>query len=944
MQMCVSMMCWGAMFRMSVRVGIVAAAVLMALSLLHASPTLADSGGAGSNGNGGAGGAGNPSGTGVSGTAGDGTSHGGGGGGSGISGGNGAAGGGGGSAGGTGAVTAGGNGGAGVAGGGGGGGAAGGNVTTSTTNGAALNGGTGGSGANGTSSGGGGGGEGGYGAVINGAVTYTNTSTITGGTGGTGGLGGGVSNPLRGGQGGDGGAGVATGVTGATVSNSGTITGGSGNTGGGSSVNGSGNGGAGGSGIQGSSLIITNSTSGTITGGNGGTPGVATGGAPTGANGAGGAAISGNNLTITNAGTLTAGTSGGGTQANAITLTSGTNFLTLQTGSTINGNIAIQAGTLTFNQTSAQTLSNIITGAGAVIQNGTGALTLSGTSTYTGATTVTSGTLNVTGSIATSSLVTVNGGTLSGTGTVGAVTVASGGTFAPGTANTPASSMTVNGAMTFQTGSTYQVYLNPTTASVANVTGGATLAGTVNATFAGGSYITNTYTILTTTTGVTGTFGGLTTSNLPSGFTAAVANAGNNVTLVLTATLGGTTSTGGGTNMPMNQTNVATSLNNYFNGGGTLPPNFVTIFALSGTTLANALAQLTGEVATGAKVGAMSTTTRFMGMMLEPCSDGRSGSGGGCATPSTRQSSELPSQFLMACADVCDANATGTATEQRWTAWGSPYGGFSTANGSSTTGSNNVSSSAYGFAAGMDYRYSPDIILGFGLSGGGTNWSMANSLGTGNSAAAQIGIYGIGRSGPAYLAGGLSFANHFVNTSRNALGDQLNASFNAQSYGGRVEGGYRFNQLLSDSVSLGIAPYVAVQAQDFHTPAYAETDITGLGYGLAYNASDSFDTRTELGVRFDSPMTVGGTPVILRARAAWAHDFVNNPAITATFQALPGASFTVNGASIPTDSALVSLGAEFFLAPRLSAVAKFDGEFSQSSQSYAGNATLRYTF
>jgi uncharacterized protein with beta-barrel porin domain len=930
------------MFQTGVRVGIAAAVALVMLASFNVAPSRADNtGGSGGAGSGGVGATGSATGTGGTGGS---SSSGGGGGGAGATGGAGGAGGG---------ANAGGAGGAsgvnngngaqggsnGVnAGGGGGGGAHGAVVTTTTSNSGAVKGGDGGGGGAGAAAvNGGGGGQGAYGTVVNGAVTYTNTGSgsVTGGNGGSGGAGGAGSS---GGSAGDGGYGVYA-IGGSTVSNAGTITGGNGGNGG-TGTNGGVGGGGGGGIVANSGATITNT--GTIQGGNAGTSGTGAGLS------GGGIGILGSNLSITNSGTIAGGFfADGTTRVDSIIFSSGTNFLTLQTGSTINGNIAIQAGTLTFNQTSAQTLSNVITGAGAVIQNGTGALTLSGTSTYTGATTITSGTLNVTGSIATSSLVTVNGGTLSGTGTVGALTVASGGTFAPGTANTPASAMTVNGALTFQTGSTYQVYLNPTTASVANVTGGATLAGTVNATFAGGSYITKTYTILTTTTGVTGTFGGITTSNLPSGFTASVANSGNNVNLLLTATLGSANSSGGGgggPTMPTNQTNVSTSLNNYFNGGGTLPPNFVSVFALSGTTLAKALAQLTGEVATGAKVGAMSTTTHFMGVMLEPCSDGRSGSGGGCVTPSSRQSSELPSQFLMACADVCDASTTGPATERRWTAWGSPYGGYSTSSGNATTGSNNVSSAAYGFAAGLDYRYSPDIILGFGLSGGGTNWTMANSLGTGNSAAAQIGIYGIGRSGPAYLAGGLSFANHVVNTSRNALGDQLNASFNAQSYGGRVEGGYRFNQLLSDSASLGIAPYVAVQAQDFHTPAYAETDITGLGYGLAYNASDSFDTRTELGARFDSPMTVGGTPVILRARAAWAHDFVNNPAITATFQALPGASFTVNGASIPTDSALVSLGAEFFLAPRLSAVAKFESEFSQPSQSYAGNATLRYTF
>ncbi len=85
-------------------------------------------------------------------------------------------------------------------------------------------------------------------------------------------------------------------------------------------------------------------------------------------------------------------------------------------------------------------------------------------------------------------------------------------------------------------------------------------------------------------------------------------------------------------------------------------------------------------------------------------------------------------------------------------------------------------------------------------------------------------------------------------------------------------------------------------------------------------------------------------PLILRARLAWAHDWVSNPTLDAVFESLPGASFTVNGAPIPQNSALASAGAELFLTPNLTLLAKFDGEFAPGSQTYAGSGTLRYTW
>ena len=38
-----------------------------------------------------------------------------------------------------------------------------------------------------------------------------------------------------------------------------------------------------------------------------------------------------------------------------------------------------------------------------------------------------------------------------------------------------------------------------------------------------------------------------------------------------------------------------------------------------------------------------------------------------------------------------------------------------------------------GIAAGLDYKLSPDTLIGFALAGGGTSWSLAQGLGGGRS-------------------------------------------------------------------------------------------------------------------------------------------------------------------------------------------------------------------
>jgi len=390
------------------------------------------------------------------------------------------------------------------------------------------------------------------------------------------------------------------------------------------------------------------------------------------------------------------------------------------------------------------------------------------------------------------------------------------------------------------------------------------------------------------------------------------------------------------TGLNANQQNVANTLTNYFNSTGGIPAAF---FGVSPA----GLTQLDGEAATGAEHAVFQMMNEFLGLMLDPFVDGRFGAGGTRGSQAIGLAPEeqqfLPADIALAYASVLKAPPPAPFA-RRWTAWGSAYGGSSLTNGNAAVGSNNLTANTYGFAGGMDYHYSPDTIVGFALGGGGTNWGLSTVPGVGRSDAFQAGVYGVTRAGPAYLSGALAFAYHWATSSRAALADQLQANFDGQSYGARLESGYR----IAMAPSWGVTPYGALQAQYFHTPAYSESDLTGGGLGLSYASMNATDMRTELGSRFDDPTLVAGRPLILRASVAWAHDFVSNPSLSAAFQALPGSNFIVNGAPIPHDSALVSAGAKLYLTPKLTMLVKFDGAFAPGSQTYGGSGTLRYVW
>lgn len=87
----------------------------------------------------------------------------------------------------------------------------------------------------------------------------------------------------------------------------------------------------------------------------------------------------------------------------------------------------------------------------------------------------------------------------------------------------------------------------------------------------------------------------------------------------------------------------------------------------------------------------------------------------------------------------------------------------------------------------------------------------------------------------------------------------------------------------------------------------------------------------------DGILTLGG-------RLAWAHDFNPSRNIGATFQALPGASFVVDGAAQASDSALFTASAEKKWLNGWSAAATFEGEFSDVTNSYAGKGVVRYSW
>ena len=448
-----------------------------------------------------------------------------------------------------------------------------------------------------------------------------------------------------------------------------------------------------------------------------------------------------------------------------------------------------------------------------LIKAGTGTLTLSGTNTYTGGTTISAGTLSVNSDISSSSGVTVkSGGILGGTGTVSSTTINSGGALAPGNS---IGTITVSGNLTFNSGSNYNVEFSSSTADRTNVSGTATLAGTVNASYQSGTSISKQYTILNATGGITGTFSALANTNLPSNVSTALSYDANNVYLDLTlsyTTLGG---------LDTNQQNVSDVLTDYFNTRqhpGRLYRSLVERFEPD--------RRRTGRrrAADGFyRCGSVHE------QRIRPCVRQRErqrrrkhGAGGGALGYASRR--KLPRKAREAFAAVTP-RARATEIEKRWGVWAGGYGGNMRVAGDSTTGAHDTTSRVYGVAAGADYRVSPGTRLGFALGGAGSSFSLAGGFGSGKADVFNAAFYGRQAFGASYVAGALGYTWQDASTDRTVTAsgtDVLQASFHPQALTARLEGGHRF-----ETGMVGVTPYAGLQSTTFFMPSYSESATSG---------------------------------------------------------------------------------------------------------------------
>lgn len=628
----------------------------------------------------------------------------------------------------------------------------------------------------------------------------------------------------------------------------------------------------------------------------------------------------------------------------------GTNF----TGTIIN------LGTLIYDRSNAVSWKGIYAGNGEIIKEGTNTLTLTGdSSNYDGLTTVKRGKLIVGDALGNGKLggdVTVSdGATLGGYGTLGSgagslVSIQSGGILSPGNS---IGTLTINGDLTLQAGSFLMTELaGDGSADLVNVTGRANIVGShlvITALDPEVSYQAGQkYNILSAGSLVSGQFADVTSNSAFLTFTLDPEQSLNAFNVALTPK---TTepepnkpepgekpepsplfTTVANTN---NQFATAQALDSLSQTGSSLAL-YNRLLMLSSDEARAAYDNLSGEAYAAAK-GALINQSQFINSAITNRLQQANGSTPTAPVATMNYVSEAKQSQAF------DVVTPQTDTEDLYTGWGYAYGAWSEQDSTSNTG--RMKSSVGGFVTGIDRLVYENWRLGLLAGYSHTSFNVDSRASSGSSDNYTLGAYTgtewqLSNGNALAFSSGLAYTWHQIEMNRSvafpAFGDNLNADYDAGTFQIFGELGYKIR--LPKAV---IEPYANLSYVRLGTDGFDEDGQTAAA--LSMNSDKMSTTFSTLGVRASTGFDLGTIPTTARADIGWRHASGDvNPVSTASF--VGSNAFTVAGAPIAKDAAIIEAGLDFALSKDAILGVSYSGQFGSGAQRNGFNASLKVSF
>ncbi|NLC35433.1 MAG: autotransporter domain-containing protein [Alcaligenaceae bacterium] len=554
-------------------------------------------------------------------------------------------------------------------------------------------------------------------------------------------------------------------------------------------------------------------------------------------------------------------------------------------------------------------------------KTGSGTLRLTnGSMPYEGAMIIDSGTLLVDGSLAQSKLLTVNsGGKLGGSGIVGNTTVMNGGTLAPGNS---IGTLTVNGDLVFDSGSRFEVEVNPqgTDSDRVDVTGNVTLnGGTVAHIGLHGDYdLRSNHTILTVGGTLTGAFDAVTsdfaflTPQLLYDYGA------RTVGLQLARNQRGFASAP----LTRNQAETAHAIDSIGLQAGHAVYDAIAQLPDDENLMRRSFDALSGEIHASTKTALIEDSRFIRHAATDRVRAAFSAPGASSARVSAYGDDHMP----LAVA----ANHHGPVVwTQAFGSWGKTDG-----NGNAAELDHNTQGMMIGADKAVgDWRIG--VLAGYSH----TDVKARERAASGKSDNYHLGLYGGTQWDALGLRTGVAYTWHNMDTRRPValpgLSDNPRAHYDAGTFQAFAELGYGM-----DAGAVRLEPFVNVAHVRLHTDGYRER---GGAAGLAARSQTTDVTFTTLGLHAEHALDIGTAAATLHGTLGWRHALGDTtPKARHGFSA--GAAFTVAGAPIAKDSAVIEAGVDLNLAPNTTFGLSYAGQLGSPARDHGVKANLTIRF
>ncbi len=571
-------------------------------------------------------------------------------------------------------------------------------------------------------------------------------------------------------------------------------------------------------------------------------------------------------------------------------------------------------GSLTLGDSSDQLIAGSFSSNGSIVKIGSGTVTLTGTSINIGDVEVFEGTFVMNGSMTDISVLTVSSALLKGTGHLGPITAEFGGMVAPG--NSIGTLHT--GPATFTSNSIFQVEISPSAASLLDVTGTATLSGSVQVVQDAGTYpLSNRYEILNATS-ISGSFDSIMGI---TGYNFSLSQEGDILYLLYEIPLIPTSSLSG------NALTIANDIN-----GNEKSSTIVLLNTLTGSSLENALnsvsparnafgTYITEQMAFSLNTLLTSHTDLFHHVGTESNENA-------FVSMLTADSSNKPTQKTpKAQNDFC--------------VWGSGFGEFSHQSASSQNPSFNYISEAA--LAGIDYLGGENWLLGGALGYAHTNFYEHHHAGHGHINYYLASLYARSFVGSFYFSPAVwGIFNQIENTRSIAFSgfsENAHANIFAWQLVPHLEVGYEFD------LSWGhITPFTSADWAISWQRGYEEKGASP--FNAKQKAKSSSMVRSETGVKFCETWEKSWGSFFLREKASYVFEKPYGVGtVNASFVGSPS-NFTV--AAVNQNLNLADIGIDFTVAigkeKPISINLGYDGEFGSNYWSNQLMLTVKKAF